>query len=120
MLRILMSFTLVISALLVAGCMNNEKSMNIINVVATSLDGKYKATIKGSSSTKELLVVIEGIEEGNELLNSEITIPGGYHDPIITMSWDKPETLTITIDHDLGESNLIYTYRVGTSELELL
>ena len=120
MLRNILSHIFIISTLFVSGCADDGINIDNVNVVTMSLDGKYKATAKGINSTDKLQVTIESADEGNKLLSSLVSIPIGYHAPIISMSWENSKKLYLTIDHDFGEGNLVYEYNVGDNELKLL
>ena len=120
MLRSFLSYAFILSTLFVAGCIDDGVNIDNVNIVTISLDNKYKATAKSINSTDKLQVTIESSEESNKLLNTVINVPMGYHSPIISMSWANSTTLHLTIDHDFGDGNLVYEYKIGNNELSLL
>jgi hypothetical protein len=52
------------------------------------------------------------------IIDSEIALSNGYHDPEFKLAWDETNSkVQIIVDHDFGEGNLIFSFDVNTLKL---
>ena len=88
----------------------SEKSKNG-ELVASVLKGENESTvffsISSSSDTRAIII-------------TPISIPTGYHEPLIKVEWKSKEKVTFIIDHDFGEGNHVYEYDIQNYVLKRL
>lgn len=73
----------------------------------TSQDNKYVAKVLFESVTKTYNISVT-TKNNTELMLMNKIIPKGYHDPVINLLWSSPDVLSIEVNHDFGDNNLLY------------
>jgi hypothetical protein len=99
------------------GCTESNDEGLKINVTSLSKNGTFKATIREGNNRSFVYLTVESSEENGLISTRKIKIPRGYHEPIISMSWQGTQTLIINIDHDFGDDVHSYVYNVSTDTL---
>jgi hypothetical protein len=74
--------------------------------------GEYTAKILYEEKSKQYFIAIEGQTGTQTILDKEFVPYVGYHDPIIKLSWRNDDTVSVEVDHDFGEGNLLYEFNI--------
>jgi len=79
-----------------------------------SPSGKYVAKILYDKETKNYFFAVEGTDGTQLILDKKFVPPTGYHDPLVNVSWSDTDTAEIVVDHDFGEGNIKFEFKVNT------
>lgn len=83
-----------------------------------SPDGMFKAFIVQENESTARYLAIQKKGGTPLIVNSDFIPRRGYHQPIFTMSWNKTgDEVTLEIDHDFGDNNLVYRFNTRTLKL---
>jgi hypothetical protein len=84
-------------------------------VEESSPNGELKAFILREDSSNAYYFAIQRNSGSRMIVDADFMPKAGYHHPIFTLSWNKgSDEVSLTIDHDFGESNLEYVFDIGT------
>lgn len=105
---------------LLFGCTGKYEFPSEIIASEKSKNGKLVASVLKGENDSTVFFSISSYSDTRVLVTTPISIPMGYHDPLIKVDWKSKQKVTFIIDHDFGEGNHVYEYDIQNYALKRL
>lgn len=106
--------------MLLLGCSEKYEFPSEVITSEKSKNGDLVASVLKGNKDNTVFFSISSPRDTRAIIITPITIPAGYHKPLIKLVWKSEQKVTFIIDHDFGDGNHVYEYDVRNYVLSKL